>query len=570
MYCLIYDPDKGSYLEFKKPVSVFQTNDVSRVKECLKKALDYSGKQIVGFISYEASPAFDDAFTVHSLPGEPLICFGVFDSFDAITPAVSRQKPEFSTWFPSVNDKEYNKTITRIKHHIAEGDTYQVNYTFKLTSRFTGDPRQLFFQVQQQVQAEYAAYIELETHTILSFSPELFFTWDKGILTSKPMKGTAPRGLTTAEDKGLGQELARSGKNQAENVMIVDMIRNDMGRVAKPGSVNVASLFDVTRYPYVLQMTSTVESQADVPLFEVINALFPCASITGAPKYRTMKIINDLESKPRGVYTGTIGHITPEGKARFNVAIRTLLLDKKTGVVEYGVGSGIVWDSEAESEYRECLVKADFLKRQESNFQLLESLLWTENDGYYLLENHLERLADSAEYFDYVCPLVKIREYLEEFQTTIPLSSAKIRLLLNKDGQFKLEWGILSDTKSSNLRVALADKPVNSSNRFLYHKTTNRNVYEDALMNRPDCDDVILWNEKGEVTESSRSNLVAEINGELVTPPVSSGLLAGTFRRYLLEKGEIREKSILVTDIKKASGICLINSVRTWMDATLI
>ncbi|MCG8339452.1 MAG: aminodeoxychorismate synthase component I, partial [Proteobacteria bacterium] len=431
MYCLIYDPDNNNYLEFQNPVSVFQTNDVSRVKECLENALNYSGQHIVGFISYEASPAFDDAFVSHSLTDTPLICFGVFDSFDAINPTNNKQKSEFASWSPGVNEKEYKNSLAKIKHHIAEGDTYQVNYTFKLTSHFSGDPRQLFFSVQEHVQAEYAAYIELETQTILSFSPELFFTRDKGLLTSKPMKGTAPRGLTTAEDKRLARELAGSGKNQAENIMIVDMIRNDMGKVAQPGTVRVNSLFDVLRYPYVLQMTSTVESQADAPLAQVFYALFPCASITGAPKYRTMKIINDLEPTPRGIYTGTIGHIDPEGRARFNVAIRTLVMDKKTGIAEYGVGSGIVWDSEVESEYRECLVKANFLKQQEPDFQLLESLLWTEKDGFFLLKNHLERLADSADYFDYVCPLKKINVSLAEFQKSIPLSAAKIRLLLH-------------------------------------------------------------------------------------------------------------------------------------------
>ncbi len=572
MYCLIYEPDQNHYLEFKNPVSLYETREITQVLDYLNQVLERSDScnHIVGFLAYEASPAFDEAFVAHDADILPLLCFGVFDSFEIITLADINEQASFDPWEPSIQQDTYRESIRKIKHHITEGDTYQVNYTFKLNSLLKEDPKQMFFKVQNQVRAEYAAYIELDSQVICSFSPELFFTWDQGLLISKPMKGTAPRGLTLEEDKKNCFDLANCHKNQAENIMIVDMIRNDMGRVANTGSVKVTNRFTVEKYPYVLQMTSTVTSKADVPLVRVFEALFPCASITGAPKFSTMKIIKNLEPEPRGVYTGTIGYVSSAGKARFNVAIRTLVVDKKTGKTDYGVGGGIVWDSETDSEYEECLLKSQFLQRREPRFKLIESLLWNKKEGYYLLENHLDRLADSAEYFDFPFSEKSIRDALDTFQENIPLSAAKTRLLLNKNGESELEWSSLDGVKSTDLKVGLAKDSIDSQNRFLYHKTTNRLVYEQARKSRPECDDVILWNEKGEITESCRSNVVVEIGGELITPPVQCGLLAGTFRSHLLKKGEIREGILSLADFNKARRIFTINSVRRWMDVELI
>ena len=384
------------------------------------------------------------------------------------------------------------------------------------------------------------------------------------------MKGTAPRGLTLQEDMENMAKLADSKKNRAENIMIVDMIRNDMGRIAIPGSVKVPSRFDIERYPYVLQMTSSVESQVDTSIVNVFESLFPCGSITGAPKIRTMEIIKELETQPRGIYTGTIGHISPDGDARFNVAIRTLIINKSSGLVECGVGSGIVWDSDAESEYRECLLKSEFISRTRPDFQLLESLLWEQKTGYFLLNEHLDRLGDSAEYFGFPFNRSSLIKKLEGFQNSIVEEGAKIRVLLDKDGNTHIEAGSLKGVKSSNLKIGLAKEPVNSQNCFLYHKTTHRSLYEIAKQSRPDCDDVILWNENEEITESCRSNVVVEINGELVTPPVKCGLLTGTYRRHLLESKTILERIVTVNELKKADRLFTINSVRHWMDAELI
>ena len=573
MYCLIYNPDQGVYLEFKDPESVIQTTDVSQVMEQLS-LVEQETKQhkyAVGFVTYEAAPAFDEAFVTHAPQGTlPLMAFGIFDTPVEVQQEILDRPGNFEPWLASVKSKDYCAFIEQIKDQIAEGYTYQVNYTLKLRSRFKGDSRQLFHAVQEDLKAEYAAYVELNEHTICSFSPELFFTRQGEILISKPMKGTAPRGLTLTQDKENSLWLANSKKDQAENIMIVDMIRNDLGRIAKPGSVKVIEKFAIERHPYVLQMTSAVEAQSGESIVRVFESLFPCGSITGAPKIQTMKIIKELEPQPRGVYTGAIGYIAPSGNARFSVAIRTLVINSESSTVEYGTGSGIVWDSVAENEYQECMIKSGFLHGTPTRFQLLESILWEKENGYYLLKEHLKRLSSSAEYFQCPFDILVAQARLDQFWSSISDERAKVRLLLDRKGQIFLEAESLQNVKVSDLKIGFALEPVDSQNRFLYHKTTNRAVYETAIKSRPDCDDVILWNEREEITESCRSNVVAEINGRYITPPIKCGLLAGTYRKHLLDSDIIEEGVLTKDDIKKADKVFTINSVRRWMDVKLI
>jgi para-aminobenzoate synthetase/4-amino-4-deoxychorismate lyase len=385
------------------------------------------------------------------------------------------------------------------------------------------------------------------------------------------MKGTAARGRTLAEDRSNAACLYESEKNRAENVMIVDMIRNDLGRIARTGSVKVPRLFEIEKYPTVWQMTSTVEAVTAASFPKILQALFPCASITGAPKVKTMELIASIETTPRNIYTGAIGFVSPDRRAQFSVAIRTILIDKFTSNAEYGVGGGIVWDSTAAEEYEECLNKAKIIldPPPPRPFQLLETLLWTPDKGYFLLSRHLERLRESALYFDYPYDEALIRKALDEKVEALSSGPYRLRLLLSRNGDVECNFMPLGLPDGRLLRIRLARQAVHSRAPFLYHKTTRRDLYEKAQASFPDADDVILYNEAGEVTESCIANVVILHNGLLVTPPVRCGLLNGTYRSELLDRGEISEKVVSLFELKRAEKVFLINSVRKWREAVL-
>ena len=557
----------GEWRRFADPVRVVVAEAVADVVPALReieRAVEEEGLYAAGYLAYEAGAAY--GLLTHASPTDapPLLWFGLFRHYQTTAPPASGDAYHFGDWRPSLDFDAYHQAIARIKDAIAAGDTYQANYTFPLRTTFAGDPWALFADLAAAQRADYCAYVDLGRFVVCSASPELFFRLDGQTLTARPMKGTAPRGLTTADDRRQIDWLHHSEKNRAENVMIVDMIRNDFGRVARAGSVAVPALFTVERYPTLLQMTSTVTAETDAPLGDILAATFPCASITGAPKVRTMQIINDLEPEPRGVYTGAIGFIAPNRRAQFNVAIRTVVVDRRRGEAVYGVGSGVVWDSDTAAEYDECLLKARVLgvRRETDDFRLLESLRWTPETGYFLLARHLQRLADSAEYFNIPLDASRIEQLLVDLARRMT-EPAKVRLLLDLAGQATLNSRpLIEGARPEPIRVGLARLPVSSADVRLYHKTTRRALYDAARASRPDCDDVILWNERGELTESSVANLVLEIGGRCYTPPVTSGLLAGTFRAQLLEDGEIEERVLAVDDLSRATRLWLINSVR--------
>jgi para-aminobenzoate synthetase/4-amino-4-deoxychorismate lyase len=552
----------NEWLRFSDPVDVLTARTPDEVFQCLEK-IEASGLWAAGFISYEAAGAFDSALKTHAPGSLPLLQFGLFQTLEKRKPE-SNGGYQLGEWIPSVTRGEYSEVIAKIKEHIAAGDTYQVNYTFRLNASFDGNPLALFCDLAAAQQGRYAAFIETDDFAICSASPELFFEFKDGVITSRPMKGTLPRGLTFSKDWKNAEALQESAKNRAENIMIVDMIRNDIGRIAVPGSVETVSRFDVEKYPTVWQMTSTVAGKTSATFSNVWENLFPCASITGAPKAKTMEIIRSLETSPRGVYTGAIGFIAPDGSAQFNVAIRTAMI--QNGKAEYGIGGGIVWDSDAESEYEEALSKAAILTKKMPEFQLLETMLWEDRE-IFLLERHLKRLAESAEYFDFTIDLAKIRDHLRDLRFE---SLMRIRLLLNQDGKTEVQTVAMKRDGDVAVTLAIAKTPVDSQGVCLYHKTTNRSVYEQAKADFPEVDDVLLLNERGEVTESTIANVVVELDGRKVTPPISCGLLAGTFRDNLLEAGEIEEQVILLDDLKRVSAIWLINSVRKWRKVELV
>ena len=380
-----------------------------------------------------------------------------------------------------------------------------------------------------------------------------------------------PRGRWAEEDDEQADRLAASAKDRAENLMIVDLLRNDLGKVSVTGSVQTTILFAVERYRNVLQMTSTVESvcKPGLGLTDILRALFPCGSITGAPKVRTMKIIRELEPFPRHVYTGAIGLARPGGDCVFNVAIRTLALDRQTGVATFGVGGGITYDSTPEGEYDECVLKASFLNKRWPEFQLLETLLLEEGQ-FFLLERHIQRIKGSARYFNYPWHEEEVRSGLEQARLTHANGRWKVRLLIAATGSSHTEITELKPESEKVVRVTFAPQPIDLHDPFIYHKTTRRKMYEESLQARPGYDDVILWNERGEVTESSIANIVLTVGREKYTPPQQSGLLRGTFRDELIASGELRERIIYRDDLLRARSFFLINSVRRWMPAVLV
>jgi len=529
------------------------------------------GLYAAGYVAYEAAPAFDPALKVRDGSEIPLLWFGLYREPVDFTFREPSLGFSLSPWQPTTSREDYDRNIARIRQAIAEGITYQVNYTLRLEAEFEGDDWALYNRLKLAQGDGYCAYLDLGRFCILSASPELFFRREKDRIITRPMKGTVRRGRWNEEDQELSCWLAASEKNQAENVMIVDLLRNDLGRLAEIGSVRVPRLFEIERYRTVFQMTSTIDARIPptTTLEDIMAALFPSGSVTGAPKVSTMDLIAQLEDRPRQVYCGSIGIVSPAGMAVFNVAIRTMLIDRDKGRAVYGVGGGIVWDSTAEDEYREALLKAAVLGDGWPRFDLLETLRW-DGKSYFLLEAHLRRLARSAEYFDIPLSMEAIESALEKQAQSFPQQGRRVRLLVSPEGEVRVESDPLPAPSSVPLPVTLAPRPICRSNRFLYHKTTYRSFYDDLKRGRPEVFDVLLWNEEGELTEFTIGNLVLEMEGRFWTPPRESGLLPGVFRESLLRQGKIHERTLSMDDLGKSSSLWLINSLRGWVPVCLI
>jgi para-aminobenzoate synthetase/4-amino-4-deoxychorismate lyase len=575
--CVFHDRSTRRWLIFEAPVRIVVANTAAEVLpalELIENLVNTRHLHAAGFIGYEAAPAFDPALRVRpDLTGFPLLWFGLYGEPETLDqlPAHDEHVPaQHFRWDPSITQDEYRVAMSRLRDYLYRGDTYQVNYSFRLQTPFLENPWDFFCGLVRSQKAGHAAYVENDRFALCSASPEQFFSLNGNRVESRPMKGTARRGRTLTEDRTFAESLHKSPKNRAENVMIVDMIRNDLGRIAVPGSVEPIRLFTLERYPTVWQMTSTVTAESGASLKEILTALFPCASITGAPKPRTMAIIAELETTPRRIYTGSIGFVAPHRRAEFNVAIRTVLIDKTANQAEYGVGGGIVWDSNTDAEYEECRTKARILTDARPRYELLETLLWTPEEGLYLLDRHLQRLRESAGYFDFNFSLRDIEARLREWTATAPPLPQRLRLLLDPNGVVTLQSLALPPNSTEPVRVKRASAPIDPSDRFLYHKTTYRRVYEQALTACNACDDVLLWNPAGELTESTIANLVVDLNGELFTPPVEAGLLPGTFRAAMLAEGKIREKTLKVSALPCCRGFYLINSVRKWRKGMLV
>lgn len=565
---LLRQPAQDAWLYFRQPkeiITAWRLDEILPALKTIQRRVEEQGYYAAGCVAYEAAPAFDSVLQVKQDEEGffPLLWFGIYpapENLKAI-PDQDGDVPESGRWSPDLDQKIYKLAIQRIKEHIARGDTYQVNFTYRLRTTYNTPVWPLFRALNTFDPAPYAAYLETEDWAVCSASPELFFLLDGDTLTSKPMKGTAPRGLTQEDDQDLALWLYQSEKNRAENVMIVDMVRNDIGRVARTGSVSVPELFAIEKYPTVWQMTSTILGKTNAGLVEIFGNLFPAASITGAPKVRTMQIIAAMEASPRRIYCGAIGYYSPDRQAQFNVAIRTVLLDKHRRQAYYGVGGGIVWDSQPEEEWQESITKARILTERAQPFCLFETLRWTPAEGWFLQNYHLERLQRSAAYFDFPLDQESLRFELAQREGSYGETPRRVRLVLERNGKLRVEEQMLKDFPALT-RVALAKTPVQSSNRFLYHKTTRREVYASALQECEGFEDVLLWNERHELTESCIANLVVELGGDWFTPALECGLLPGVYRAWLLEQGKVKERVIHRDEISDCSRLFLVNSVR--------
>ncbi|MGD9873291.1 MAG: chorismate-binding protein [Kiritimatiellia bacterium] len=568
------------WLIFRQPVETLTGFRPEDVLPCLRRIEEAAvrGLHSAGFLCYEAAPAFDQAFASAPPDGMPLFWFGLYHApavYEFQPPSIAdiHTKPVFSGT-PEVGLADYHRQIGKIKEYIGAGDCYQVNCTCRFRGMPCDDIDGFFVRIaghstgisldSQKPCGGYAAFIRINTHTVYSATPELFFSLNDDEIICKPMKGTAPRGRFAEEDRLLADSLRTSEKNRAENIMIVDMVRNDLGRICKPGSIRADPLFTIEKYPSVFQMTSTVSGRTQAGLSEIFRALFPAASITGAPKIRATEIIRELESSPRGLYTGAIGYVSPGRRAQFSVAIRTMTHDHRSNRISYGSGGGVVWDSTADDEHREIVIKTGWMQPlAEEPFQLLETMRWHPQSGFFLLKEHLDRMELSAQYFGFAFERADIAASLRRTAEGLSGIAHRIRLRLNADGTFHVE-SFKMDAPANNKpwKVCLAHSPVIRADAFLFNKTTNRRLYDDLMAQHPGMDDVVLWNANGDITESCRANVIVRKDGRWITPPLEAGLLNGTYREHLLRRKIIHEGQLTPEDFLRSGERYLINSLR--------
>ncbi|MFS9280465.1 aminodeoxychorismate synthase component I [Streptococcus oralis] len=551
----------GERYTFTQPIKELKTRDLSEVADLLAQVESYQeqGYYVVGYVSYEAAPAFEKKLAVHKLPllGEYLLYFTVHDRVETSPIPLTYEEVDLpSKWREQTSAEDYEKAISQIHHHLRQGDTYQVNYTVQLKQDLSVNPFAIYNRMVVEQEAGYNAYVEHDEMAVISMSPELFFEQNDRELTTRPMKGTTQRGVTDQEDLAQASWLEQDPKNRSENMMIVDLLRNDMNRISEVGSEHVERLCQVEQYSTVWQMTSTTKSQlrADVDLVEIFRSLFPCGSITGAPKIATMEIIKDLEPQPRGVYCGTIGLLLPNGRRIFNVAIRTIQLHQ--GKAVYGVGGGITWNSTWESEYREVHQKAAVLYRKQARFKLISTGKISQKNLLFE-DQHLERLTKASRYFAFPFDPKKLRQKIEEeCQVCDDNQDYRLRIITSKSGEIELSRQILTPLSPKFCQAKLCLQEADLQQAFTYFKTTHRPHLSLGKQ------EIIYHNAAGELLETSIGNLVLKINGKLYTPPIGQGILPGIYRQHLLETGQVEEKVLTLADLNQAETIYGCNAVR--------
>jgi len=572
----------GGALCFSDPAAIVELTSPDTLPEFfleLERHLD-EGSFLAGWLGYEAGKGFEGSvFGAPSASRSPglLGWFGVYGEPRRFSQEEVRELfpplPADASAFPSTlsfscSEEDYAGKIAAIHREIAAGNVYQVNFTGRYRFKAPSDPVALFGSLRRRQPDSWTAMLNTTDCQILTVSPELFFRRSGRLIETMPMKGTAPRGATEREDRSTLQALQQCTKNRAENLMIVDLLRNDLGRICQPGSVRVPELFAPRSWPTLHQMVSRIsgELRRDVDLYALFRALFPCGSVTGAPKIRAMQLIDELEDSPRGVYTGTVGYMTPDRDMVFSVAIRTLEVRGKEAV--YGSGSGIVWDSNAREEFRECALKADILRPSSGKgaVGLFESMLW--NGEYPFLSAHLQRLESSADALGIPFSRAMALQLLSVLERKMLLGGGrfKVRLTLSPAGELAATHeSLVNSAGSAPLRICLAEDRVDSRNPLLRHKTTARELYDryyrEAL--RQGFDEVLFANERGEVAEGAISSVFVERGHSFLTPPPDSGILNGVMRGYLLKtRPGAAEEMLLLKDLGPGDRLFLANAVR--------
>ena len=578
-------PGRDRLIRFRRPVGVVRALIPEEVPVALLELerARANGRHLAGYFSYELGLLLEPRL-VPLLPAArsaPLLWFGMFEERDilegeAATAALAKRVSGRAYAGPLRHEWDgpaYGARFARVHDWIAGGDIYQANLSFRSRFAFAGDPMALYGDLRAQAGAAHCAFVDDGTRHILSLSPELFFDISAdGVLMAKPMKGTAARGADPESDEAARRRLVNSAKDRAENLMIVDLLRNDLGRIAEIGSVAVKDLFAVETYPTLHTMISTVTARlkpgADIA--QILKGLFPCGSVTGAPKIRAMEIIQALEESPRGVYCGAIGYFAPDGSANFNVAIRTLTIGETAG--ELGIGGAVVYDSTAPSEYAECLLKARYYEAARRPLELIETLRYAHGEGFTRLDLHLARMARSASVFGFVFDRARALRNLQSavFDAGGPM---RVRLTLDEAGVFKAAAAPLAGNAPVQWRYAISPEPVLSTDILQEHKTSWRELYDSEharLTSELGCDEVLFLNERGEVAEGSRTNIFAEIDGVLVTPPLAAGALDGCLRREMIDSGECVERTLAPDDLARATRVFLGNSLRGLVPAAAV
>jgi para-aminobenzoate synthetase/4-amino-4-deoxychorismate lyase len=568
---------KGAGLLYRHPVRIIEARAQDQVKPALRllKEAAAKGLHAAGFLAYEAGHALEARLEPISIAAgaedPPLLWFGLFEDVQQVGDVPSLLPDPNSAWTgparPLIEREAYEASIARVKEHIAAGNIYQANLAFPAEVPTVGHPLAIYADVRRRAKAGHGAVVFTSEHWLLSFSPELFFTLDQGQVTARPMKGTAVRRQDPRQDAAEAHALRADPKQRAENLMIVDLLRNDLSRVSRPGTVKVPSLFAVESYPTVHQMTSTVTSELEEGLgaVDIIEAIFPCGSITGAPKVRAMEIIADEEGRPRGTYTGSIGSIGRGGDASFNVAIRTLAIKAGESRALMGLGSGIVADSRAEEEWRECLAKGAFVSDPDRSFDLIETMRFDPRDGIADVDRHLARLKRSAEAFGFPFDRHGARNEIQA--ATFHLREVrKVRLLLSRRGSLAIEVRPCAPAPERTVAVAVAPLPVSSDDFRLRHKTSDRAFYDEAR-ERSGTFELVFEDEAGFLTEGSFTNIFVPQGGKLRTPPASRGLLPGILRERLIASGEAEESDLVAADL--VEGFYIGNAARGLIPAVL-
>lgn len=541
----------GRRRAFQAPRQVISADSAEGVPQALAaiaEALE-QGRHVAGWLGYELGYALEPRLAPLVKAGIPLLRLGVFDA-----PSAEAMQPTGRAYAgPLAHDWDeaaYVQRFARVKDLIAAGDIYQANLSYRARFAFAGEALALYERLRSAAQAPWCGFVDDGAQQILSLSPELFFELSAdGVIAARPMKGTAPRAILGGDDAVIRNALAASAKDRAENLMIVDLIRNDLGRVAQTGSVAVQSLFAVETYPTLHTMVSTVSARkrADADVADMLRALFPCGSVTGAPKIRAMEVLRELEDRPRGAYCGAVGCFAPDGSAQFNVAIRTLTIDGNAGVL--GIGGGVVQDSRGAAEYAECRLKARFFEEGRPPLQLIETLRW---DGTFVrLASHLDRMENSARVFGLAFDAARARDALDR-AVAERNGALRLRLTLDEAGRYEASAAPL-EANPPHWTYVIADARVSSTDLLQQHKTNWRALYDkEAGL----ADEVLFCNEKGELAEGARSNIFVERAGLLLTPPLSAGALDGRLRAELVASGKAQEAVLTPADLKYASVYC--------------